>query len=80
MPVVTIHMWDGRSREVKKRIIAGITEAFTREGIPPEAVTIIINDVRKENWGITGVPADEVKKPVPDVNISTGHKDAKAIN
>jgi 4-oxalocrotonate tautomerase len=59
MPVVEIYMWAGRSREQKKNIVKGITDAFVKEGTPAEAVTVIIHDIGKGNWGTAGKLADE---------------------
>lgn len=59
MPVIEVQMWEGRSRDAKKRIVAGLTEVFVKEGVPPEAVTVILHDVKKENWSTAGKMADE---------------------
>ncbi len=59
MPVVEIYMWAGRSHEQKKNIVKGITDAFTKEGVLAEAVTVIIHDVDKSNWATAGKLADE---------------------
>jgi 4-oxalocrotonate tautomerase len=59
MPVIDVYLWDGRSREQKKDIIQGITDVFVKQGVPPQAVTVILHDVKKENWGTAGKPADE---------------------
>ena len=59
MPVVDVYMWEGRGRDAKKRIVAGITELFVTEGVPPQAVTVILHDIKKENWGTAGRMADE---------------------
>jgi len=59
MPVIEVHMWAGRSPEQKRSIIKGITDIFVKEGIPAEAVTVILHDVEKGNWGTAGKPADE---------------------
>jgi 4-oxalocrotonate tautomerase len=54
MPVVVVNMWTGRDRDAKRRIADGMTEVFTREGVPADAVHVIINEVPKENWAIAG--------------------------
>lgn len=54
MPVIHVELYEGRSREVKQRIVAGITEVFVNEGVPPEAVTVILTDIKKENYGTNG--------------------------
>jgi len=61
MPVVHIYMWAGRSSEVKERIIEGVTKVFTEVGVPSEAVTVIIHDIPREDWGIGGRPASKLK-------------------
>ncbi|MBL8386116.1 MAG: 4-oxalocrotonate tautomerase [Burkholderiales bacterium] len=55
MPAMHIKLFEGRSRE-KKRELA---EALTREtcrvlGCAPDAVDIIFEDVRKEDWATAG--------------------------
>ena len=52
-------MWPGRMPEQKREIIEGITKVFTDQGVPPQAVTIIIQEIPKEQWGSAGVPASE---------------------
>lgn len=59
MPVVKIDLWKGRSKEEKEKIIKGITEVFEYLGIPKEAITVILNEVPKDNWGIEGEPASK---------------------
>jgi 4-oxalocrotonate tautomerase len=59
MPVVDVYLWEGRDREAKKRIITGITDLFVKEGVPPQAITVILHDIKKENWGIAGKMCDE---------------------
>ncbi len=53
MPVVTVETWP-LSEEQKPRIIKGLTELFTGLGIPAQAVTVIIHETPKENWGSGG--------------------------
>ncbi len=60
MPVVIIYMWSGRSEEFKERIIDRITEVFAEEGIPKSAVSVIIQDVPRENWGVGGRQASKI--------------------
>jgi 4-oxalocrotonate tautomerase len=60
MPVVHVELYEGRTREVKQRIVFGITEVFVKEGVSSEAVTVILTEIKKENYGTNGklVPAD----------------------
>lgn len=59
MPLVIVEMWEGRTIEQKKELVAGITSAFGKIGTPSEAVQIILNDVPKHNWAIAGKLASE---------------------
>jgi 4-oxalocrotonate tautomerase len=59
MPSVTVHLWPGRTAEFKRNIIQGITKVFEDNGIPAQAVEVILVEVPKENWGMGGVPASE---------------------
>lgn len=54
MPVVIVEMWEGRTTEQKKQIAEGITAAFTKIGVPADAVHVIIKDNPKCNWAHGG--------------------------
>ncbi len=56
MPVVTIAMFDGRSIEQKRELVKGVTEVVARvTGNPLDAVHVIIDEVKRENWSIGGM-------------------------
>jgi len=56
MPVVTIAMFDGRSIEQKRELVKGVTEVVARvTGNPADAVHVIIEEIKRENWSIGGV-------------------------
>jgi 4-oxalocrotonate tautomerase len=59
MPVIEIDLWEGRTREQKKRIAKAITDAFVKEGTPADLVHVIFHDIKKENWCIGGKMCDE---------------------
>jgi 4-oxalocrotonate tautomerase len=59
MPVVIVEMWDGRTIDQKKLLVEGITAAFQKIGVPPDALNIILRDVPKHNWGTGGKLASE---------------------
>ncbi len=59
MPVVIVNMYAGRDRQAKKRIAEGITKVFEAENVPRDAVTVIMNDVPKENWAEAGKLSSE---------------------
>lgn len=58
MPIVTISLWTGRDKEVKKQLIHNVTKTVCDTvKCPPEAVIVVIEDIPKENWGIGGKQA-----------------------
>ena len=55
MPVVTIHMERGRPIEMKGTLSDAVTKAVkVALDVPPEWVTIIIDEVERENWVVGG--------------------------
>lgn len=63
MPVVNIQMFDGRD-EAKPAIAKAVTEALaTHASVDPQYVYVIFNDVKTENWAISGeIFAETLKK------------------
>ena len=62
MPVVTVQMWTGRSREQKRNLVRAITDAMVQHaGAKPTNLHVIIQEVPKENWALAGVLGDERK-------------------
>jgi 4-oxalocrotonate tautomerase len=55
MPVVTITMAKGRSYDQKKQLSEEIARSVTTVlGVPVERVTILINELDKENIALSG--------------------------
>jgi len=59
MPVVLVNMYAGRDIDTKRRIVQGITRVFEAEKIPRDAVTVILNEIPKDNWGDAGKLASD---------------------
>ncbi len=59
MPVVIVEMWQGRTIEQKGKLAKGITEEFTKIGVPQNQVHIIFKDNPKHNWATGGKLASE---------------------
>lgn len=59
MPVVIVEMWEGRAPDKKKKLVEGITAAFTAIGTPADQVHIILKDNPKQNWASGGRLASE---------------------
>ena len=63
MPFAQIYMIEGRSTEQKKAVIEKVTQALVEAvGAPKENVRVWIQEVPKENWGIAGQTALELKR------------------
>lgn len=56
MPIIRIEMWEGKTLEQKRELV----EVYTREmsritGNKPESIFVVIDEVKKENWGVSGM-------------------------
>jgi len=59
--IIEITAFKGRTKEAKKVLYQKITEKlFKNPGISPTDIVIYINEPVLENWGIRGLPGDEV--------------------
>lgn len=55
MPILRLETWEGLDKETKRDFVESATRETCRVlGCPPEAVTVIIDEVSKENWGAAG--------------------------
>jgi 4-oxalocrotonate tautomerase len=62
MPVVTVQMWTGRSREQKRNLVRAITDAMVQHaGAKPTHLHVILQEVPEEDWALAGVLGDERK-------------------
>jgi phenylpyruvate tautomerase PptA (4-oxalocrotonate tautomerase family) len=59
--IIEISMFEGRSVEAKKRLIRLLFERLERDcGIAPTDVEVTLFETPRHNWGIRGLPADEL--------------------
>lgn len=59
--IVEISIFEGRTIEAKKRLIKLLFERFkSKIGIENNDLEITIFETAKENWGIRGLPGDEL--------------------
>jgi 4-oxalocrotonate tautomerase family enzyme len=59
--IIEISMFEGRTIEAKKALIRALFENIERDvGIRPHDIEITIFETPKHNWGIRGMPADEL--------------------
>lgn len=60
MPVVMVHMWEGRSPQQKKALAKAITDAMVEHaGARPDALHVVIQEYPKGNWALAGVLGSE---------------------
>ncbi|MDH0866403.1 tautomerase family protein [Mitsuaria sp. GD03876] len=59
--LVTVTAFAGRTIEAKRRLYRAIVERLGALDIPADHVTITLNEVERENWGLRGgQPASEI--------------------
>jgi phenylpyruvate tautomerase PptA (4-oxalocrotonate tautomerase family) len=59
--IIEISMFEGRSVAAKKQLIRELFARMEREcGVAPQDVEITIVETPRHNWGIRGLPGDEV--------------------
>lgn len=62
MPTIRVEMFEGRTPEQKREFVKAITEATAQTlGSSPEAVDVIITDIKKSDWATGGVLWSEKK-------------------
>ena len=55
MPIIRVEIFSGRSREQKRLLVRELVDTCLRvAGGEPESVTIILQDIDKEDWGGAG--------------------------
>jgi 4-oxalocrotonate tautomerase len=61
MPIVTVQMWEGRSKDQKRELVQVLTRETARIiECPEEVVQVILEDVKKEHWGLGGKLASDL--------------------
>jgi len=62
MPILEMHLLEGRSVELKRKAVAAITVALVETlKVPPETVRILITEHNDENFSVGGVTIGERK-------------------
>ena len=60
MPIIRVEMFKGRTIDQKKELVKELTDSFVKTcGGKADGLHIIIDEVNKENWGISGVLSSE---------------------
>ena len=69
--IIEISMFAGRSTEAKKALIRGLYANIGEAcGISPQDIEITIFETPRENWGIRGMPGDELAL---SYDVQVGH-------
>lgn len=57
MPIVEIKILEGRSSEVKRKLVKDVTGAVAQNlDVPIEKIRILLNEISAENWNVGGNP------------------------
>ena len=56
MPTIHVEMFEGRTPEQKQAFVTALTEATVKSlGSSPDAVEIVLTEIKKSNWASGGV-------------------------
>jgi len=56
MPTLRVELFEGRSADQKRELVAALTEATVRVlDCSPEAVDIVLSDIPRAHWATGGV-------------------------
>lgn len=56
MPIIQVNMFEGRTLDQKRTLVANMTEAVVKSlGVKPDDVRIILQDMAKQDYAIAGV-------------------------
>ncbi len=62
MPIIHVNMFEGRTVDQKRKLVAGITEVVVNSlGTKPESVHIVIQELPRTNIADAGVLASDKK-------------------
>ncbi len=55
MPILRVSLWSGRTKEEKARLAQALTDTMVETAkVPAQAVTIMFEELPKENWATGG--------------------------
>ncbi|MBN1196707.1 MAG: 2-hydroxymuconate tautomerase family protein [Candidatus Aminicenantes bacterium] len=66
MPIIQVHLLEGRSKNVKRQLIRDLTDTTCRTlGVTPESVRVILQEMAPDHFGIAGEPFPQGGNPGP---------------
>ncbi|MBC7731486.1 MAG: 4-oxalocrotonate tautomerase [Bacteriovorax sp.] len=68
MPTIRVEMFEGRTPDQKRALVAALTEACVRTlGSSPDSVQVLLFDIARQNWATGGsLWSDKSAPPKPD--------------
>jgi len=62
MPYINVQITKGATRDQKRTIVKEMTETLVNTlGKSPEHIHIVLQEIKEENWGYSGMLTDEWK-------------------
>ena len=56
MPVIHVHLFEGRTLDQKRKLVAAMTDAVVKSiDAKPDSVQILLHDMSKSNVSVAGV-------------------------
>jgi len=56
MPILRVSLWSGKTKEQKAELAKALTDTMVRVAkVQPEAVTIMFEELPKDNWSSKGI-------------------------
>lgn len=56
MPIIQVHMIEGRTVDQKRALVAGVTDAVVKSlNVKPDDVRIILQEMARQDYAIAGV-------------------------
>ncbi|GLI05200.1 tautomerase [Paenibacillus tyrfis] len=63
MPYINLQITKGASRDQKAQVVKEFTETLVRVlDKKPEHIHIVIEEIKDENWGFSGILTDDFRK------------------
>ncbi len=65
MPIIRVEMFKGRTIDQKKKLVKELTNSFVKTcGGTAEGLHVLIEEIEKENWGVSGnlISENDLKK------------------
>ena len=61
MPILRVSLWAGKAKDQKAELAKALTDTMVKVAkVPPEAVTIMFEELPKENWASRGILHSEL--------------------